>query len=286
MTLQAAISYFFYGMASISVFCFLLLTMLYWKRERNESERLRKTRADIGDITIIFQTMRDIVDQQKTLAREFNEGLDKKMAVVKQVLGQSLSRNEELYERQRALAEEIEHVEARLESAQRQLAGLDVDRKSAATSEAAAGRALGERFGRANVGARNSRTSGAQTKEDEQDAPMLFGEKGTLEIDDGLTEAPDEPANPDRARQAFRALLDMDAAPRTPDDDALVRTARQSPVPSSPVADNTGNHDDMTPLQKRVEEYSASGMTVSEIARELGIGKGEVRLMLSLKKSS
>ncbi len=284
MTLQTAISYFFYGMASISVFCFLLLTMLYWKRERNESERLRKTRADIGDITIIFQTMRDIVDQQKTLAREFNEGLDKKMAVVKQVLGQSLSRNEELYERQRALAEEIEHVEARLESAQRQLAGLDVDRKSAAASGPADSRALGDRFGHTSANARNSRPSDGQAEEDEQEAPLLFGVKGALELDDDLTEAPDEPADPDRARQAFRALLDMDAAPRTPDD-AFARSARQS-APSAPVADKKENSDDMTPLQKRVEEYSASGMTVSEIARELGIGKGEVRLMLSLKRSS
>ena len=38
------------------------------------------------------------------------------------------------------------------------------------------------------------------------------------------------------------------------------------------------------PLQQRVLEYSQAGMGVAEIARELGIGKGEVRLMLSLAK--
>ena len=37
-------------------------------------------------------------------------------------------------------------------------------------------------------------------------------------------------------------------------------------------------------LQQRIVEYSQAGMAVSDIARELGIGKGEVRLMLSLAK--
>ena len=47
------------------------------------------------------------------------------------------------------------------------------------------------------------------------------------------------------------------------------------PPPAVPVA---------VPLQQRVLEYSEAGMGVAEIARELGIGKGEVRLMLSLAK--
>jgi hypothetical protein len=55
---------------------------------------------------------------------------------------------------------------------------------------------------------------------------------------------------------------------------------------SSEVIDR--NHDGnggqyLTPIQKRVYEYSDAGMRVPEIARELGVGKGEVRLILSLR---
>jgi predicted transcriptional regulator len=34
-----------------------------------------------------------------------------------------------------------------------------------------------------------------------------------------------------------------------------------------------------------VYEYNDAGMTVAEIAHEIGIGKGEVRLILSLRKN-
>ena len=40
----------------------------------------------------------------------------------------------------------------------------------------------------------------------------------------------------------------------------------------------------LTPIQKRVYEYSDAGMRVPEIARELGVGKGEIRLILSLRR--
>jgi hypothetical protein len=37
-------------------------------------------------------------------------------------------------------------------------------------------------------------------------------------------------------------------------------------------------------LQRRVQEYADAGMSVPQISRELGIGKGEVRLILSLRE--
>ncbi|MCC6145782.1 MAG: DUF742 domain-containing protein, partial [Candidatus Hydrogenedentes bacterium] len=42
----------------------------------------------------------------------------------------------------------------------------------------------------------------------------------------------------------------------------------------------------LSPMQKRVLDYCNAGMSVADIARELGIGKGEVRLMLSLARQS
>jgi hypothetical protein len=86
-------------------------------------------------------------------------------------------------------------------------------------------------------------------------------------------------------RDAFRALLGLDAV--TPPPQA------RPPEPAAPrdnefagenyrTGDN-GRERNAT-LRKRVLEYSEAGMSVAEIAHELGVGKGEVRLMLSLAR--
>jgi DNA-binding NarL/FixJ family response regulator len=79
------------------------------------------------------------------------------------------------------------------------------------------------------------------------------------------------PADGEAAREAFRALLDLSSRP--PGEEPAKQPANGTP------------HARVNPaLQKRILEYSQAGMAVSDIARELGIGKGEVRLMLSLAK--
>ena len=37
-------------------------------------------------------------------------------------------------------------------------------------------------------------------------------------------------------------------------------------------------------VQSRVYEYNDAGMSVAQISKAIGIGKGEVRLILSLRK--
>ncbi len=53
-----------------------------------------------------------------------------------------------------------------------------------------------------------------------------------------------------------------------------------------PEEDRSGNNGagGLGPIQQRVLEYKEAGMTEAQIAKELGIGKGEVRLMLSLAR--
>ncbi|MGC8739465.1 MAG: DUF6115 domain-containing protein [Candidatus Hydrogenedens sp.] len=48
------------------------------------------------------------------------------------------------------------------------------------------------------------------------------------------------------------------------------------------INNKTSKKDELTPIQKMVLEYHNAGMTTGEIAKELGITKGEVRLILSL----
>ena len=88
--------------------CFVLLVALYRRKEARDRTRAKQTKADIADMTILFQTMRDIIKQQKELARDFNNKLDTKMSVVKQILAQGMERNKELYEKQQVLTRQIE----------------------------------------------------------------------------------------------------------------------------------------------------------------------------------
>ncbi len=228
MPLQDAVSYFFFGMASISMFCFIFLVAVYWKRERNQKARIKKAQEDIGDITVVFETMRGIVAEQKQLARRFNDDLDKKMAVVKQLLEQSLNRNEELYERQHTLTRELDTMALEMKELQRQLDECD----------------------------RMLQSGGAPER---QEAPALRGDLYE-------TQAPEAPANPEKARDAFRALLDSQE--------------REEDAPS------TREPNEQTPptVQKQVEAYSAAGLSIPEIAEKLDIGQGEVRLLLNLKR--
>ena len=91
------------GVASyVGGFCAITVSMVlivwYWRNEKKERHRLARNRTDIADMTILFNTMRDIITQQKALAREFNRELDRKTALVKQILVRSMEKNERLYE--------------------------------------------------------------------------------------------------------------------------------------------------------------------------------------------
>ncbi len=82
-----------------------------------------------------------------------------------------------------------------------------------------------------------------------------------------------EPSDPEAARQAFRALLNMGQ-------DGGAGIASRTETLDQPSASDAGEG----PLRSRVYEYSDAGMSIAEIASELGIGKGEVRLILSLRE--
>ena len=78
-----------------------------------------------------------------------------------------------------------------------------------------------------------------------------------------------------QTRDAMRDLLNLQTVPE----------GNGGTTPSSEVLNSGGNGGRyLTPIQKRVYEYSDAGMRVPEIARELGVGKGEIRLILSLRR--
>jgi len=243
MTLQLAISYVFYGMAFISILCFITLCLLYWRRERNERGRLQKARNYLKNIKPLYETMRDMLEEQRRLAQQFNEDLDKKMQVVKGILEQSLGRNEDLYERQRLLTQELDMAAAKIKDIKGQLSELTdlINAESVPNS--------------------------SKTKRPPKDA-----EKDAV---------PETPANAEKARDAFRTLLEMKRSEEN--SAAFPAEARSETTNVASGASHCEDDNKTLSLRQQIEECHASGMSVLEIAEKMNLSRGEVRLMLSLK---
>ena len=364
---QGAIMVFFFVLAVLCLMAAAFFAVLMRRTEKKADQRLKQARADITDMTILFQTMRDIIGQQKALAREFNEELEHKMEQVKHILNQGMEKNRHLLEKQQRIAMELEEARAEIDGLFRQVSHLqkipgansggEAPRKSApprpvnrttprtaparptppvppapvaaapptppkppappvSTPEPVAPRtapaatdprdsaALPRELVRPSRPAAEARERGAAGMTPEEEvrlaetgvtrAPftswiaedLLARDKAPRKPEAPRPATPDPaekgPTNGDAAREAFRALLNMPTAPEPEPAplDVLPHGDGAAEAPESP-----GGAIDMSiPLQQRVLEYSEAGMTVAQVSRELGIGKGEVRLMLSLAK--
>jgi len=278
------IQYGAYGFGFFGLICFFLLAASYWRNQRREEERLKQAKAEIADMTLLFKTMRDIIKQQKSIAREFNEEIDAKMTAVKTLLEQGVQRNERLYERQQELTTLVREAKDELASIQRQSRFLREDHTETAArlrDSVAAERAPGPvvKPKPPEPAPAEDRLTGTGVTQ------ASFTDWMGPDFDSLATAAPAEepppapkvdppeaPEDAEAAREAFRALLDLDTAPPQP------------VAPAPPKREAPGPNGSAARLQTRVREYSDAGMTVPEIARELGIGKGEVRLALSLAR--
>ncbi len=270
------------ALASIIFVCLVVFIFFLVQLLRKDDPR-DHPRSDLTDMMILFQTMRDVVSEQKALAREFNASLDRKVEAIRGLVAAAQEEREELRKSQRAISQ-------LLHEAKDELLG-------------------GERGGgprqRARAAALDDIGDGLKRiEEDATPEPALRGLGGDAEAPDPVDdlidswagaefvapeaapqpprpapEAPTAPEDAAAARDAFRTLLDFESEPRA--------TAAPQPksTPERAARTEGGNgKPPLSPLQRRVYEYSDAGMKVSEIAKELGIGKGEIRLIQSLRK--
>jgi hypothetical protein len=100
----------------------------------------------------------------------------------------------------------------------------------------------------------------------------FVGEDSDPEVLDTPTTAAESDEDAQAARQAVQALLHMNP-PATP-----------AQIPEGATPDSGNGRNRAASLRQRVFRYHDAGMSIAEIAQELGIGKGEVRLMLSLRE--
>lgn len=235
-------------------------------------------RDDFAKMLILFQTMRDLLEQQKQLARELNEAIDAKVTFVK--------------DRVEAAQVDLANMRTDVEELSR---AIDLHRNDDARRESAAPSAdptpkdsLESLTPAPNLDLRTPEDRLrllALPDRDTKEADPLDSWVGLdlgIQADSVAPESLPEPdleapADPESAREAFKSLLSQEPLPRIGREEA--RVSRQDPPSVKPNGEGR-----ITPAVKgRVFEYSAAGMTISQIAKELGIGKGEIRLILSLR---
>ncbi len=298
-----------YGLGICASVCFVLLIFLYRRNEKKERTRLKQTKTDIADMMILFQTMRDIIGQQKSLAREFNAELDKKMALVQQVLAQGVERNEQLYEQQQVLREQLDEAQEQLRSLQRQIIYLQdaPEKEEMLPQEEHFGPSLRSDSDEAAMPVEQPQQQASPlaqspltqfwselnkdtpaSAEEPLETSLAIAEEEKEDDGDAPIETQEEVL---KSRDAFRTLLDMEPAMEQGTASVITEQGAQGTtadkgsgarVSAQDTASKEEKINPMAPLQKRVIAYNEAGMAVPEIARELGIGKGEVRLMLSL----
>jgi hypothetical protein len=272
------------GGISVIVAFFLLL----WLYGRVASKTRRSApsipTASLTEMAILFQTMRGVVHEQKALAREFNESVDRKVKLIREVTGKVLAEHERLCTAYQDLARKLNRLNQDLDGIRSQLAGFrEGIALQGATTPSPVPIAGPEPVRRA---------ANAVTQEPlplcaiampqaARDLDDLIDNWVGLEFvgEDSITEVLDTPAaaaeseeDAQAARQAMQALLHMNP-PETP-----------AQPPERTTADSGNGRNRAAPLRQRVFRYHDAGMSIAQIAQELGIGKGEVRLMLSLRE--
>lgn len=239
----------------LSILCGACVFVLaFWMfRSFNRPVANTAQQSPFNETALLFQTLRGVIHEQKTLAREFNRSVDKRIALVREVTRAFNEEREKLAEAQAEMRRLLEQC------------ALDVQPLSE-DGEAA----------------RKAVESAAEPESESEDlidnwVGLDFPESEEVDEDEQEEEpagAPETPEQREEARQAVNALL---RGSDTSKPAGIIR-----PFPE--VHEEGGER--LSAIRSRAFDYEDAGMTVSQIAQELGIGKGEVRLMLNLREKA
>ncbi|HUW59498.1 MAG TPA: hypothetical protein VMZ06_00720 [Candidatus Bathyarchaeia archaeon] len=236
--------------------------LLFWLYGRLKEGARRPVNPNplqnMAELSILFQTMRGLVREQKMLARDFNHSLDAKVEAVREAVRQVLGGYEQLMQMQKALKTQLEHSLPKREITAEETGEDDLPALRAIAAPEA--------------------------------ADLIDNWRVQLPDAEATEDVPAEAAldraasNPAPSREARNALLNM-GEPLAP------FSAPVEPEAGEPASQPAGS-DDQAPtapsngtaaLRSRVYKYHDAGMSISAISQELGLGKGEIRLMLSLR---
>jgi hypothetical protein len=283
-----------YLLAFLSALMILLclgVFFIFFSQLRRKDDPRSHAQSDLTNMMILFQTMRDVVSEQKALAREFNASLDRKVEAIRSIVQAAQREREELRKTQQAIVASLNQVKS-------DLLGGEGEGDSQTREPTTAVNATNSALDRAEESVKPESALHAHEDPvhalgdpDSDSDPVddlinswvgagFVGEETTPAAAPPVVEAPTAPEDAAAARDAFRMLLDLDSGSSG--------EAAPSPNASSERPPPTGGANGkprLSPLQRRVYEYSDAGMQVGDIAKELGIGKGEIRLIQSLRKN-
>ena len=310
------------------------LLYMYLRAMRFSGSGNQSGTGDLSNMMILFQSMRETLDQQKELARSFNLSIDKKVEDIRSMVDTAGNMTERVSKAEAELndlinvaKEELSSVKRRLDYLQEQVPGFEAQtiEEAPSTLKPEIENTLGELSesiavlndepapSEGHAHAVDEQPKAEEVVEEEiveQVIPSVMDAQGNVVPYDGSKSLPplnaiastttqrkdlidnwkgfdfggnvpapepakiaevEEPEDPETSREAFRALLSMQSTPGAD--------------PFGFASENTTGADKhVTPMQRRVYEFSDAGMKVAEISRELGMGKGEVKLILNMRK--
>ena len=267
----------------------ILLVRLYLREMKARRAAVRGPKNDLANMMILLQTMRDMLNEQKALARDFNRSVDSKVTIIRKVIRAVADEYKRLNETHRELRQMMQATQADLARIRAHATAIRAQRTrpkavaplEMAASEAPAANGLREALAEPSPDAAPTlevlaEPAGSDSEDDLIDNWVgldFAGDEPNPYAFEVPEEAPEAPEDPETAREAFRRLLNVS-------NEASQGNSTKQDDSASPEKSNGRNRSDA--VRARVLEYSDAGMSVSEIARELGLGKGEVRLILNI----
>ena len=264
--------FFFVGFIMLA-FVLVLLVWLYGRVSGSRSAARNVSAANLAEMAILFQTMRSVIHDQKSLAKDFNRSVDRKVTLIRQVVGKVAEEHNRMLQIQRDLERKFDEVGRELDAMRGEVVHLREELGLAASESKPT---LDDDVPPLRIVAE------PEDVEPPAELADLWVGFDFVSDDAAPSEIPETPpeahGDPEVTRQAFRALLSMTA-------DASRTDAKRETAAAEAVAVDAGNgRGRAASLRSRVYEYHDAGMSIAEIAHELGIGKGEIRLMLSLRQ--
>ncbi|MFA6244504.1 MAG: hypothetical protein WC655_26410 [Candidatus Hydrogenedentales bacterium] len=268
-----------FGLGALLFAAMIAVFMLVYRQDRVVSWRQQRTaRNDLANMMILLQTMRDLLEQQKGMARQFNTHLEKRAAELKRQLDSALLEFDRLQEVVHSLETRLEKLDSLSTMTG---APKSEDEPESITNVVTLPPSEHKRPHLHEIERPTLRVLAKPKEMPESDDRIenWVGLDFGGDVPDPLSfdvpdVTPQKPVDAESAREAFRALLNMDTTNR--DDEERGK--------DQPAVESGNGRTRLSPLQASVYEYNDAGMSLAEIAHELGIGKGEVKLILSLRK--
>jgi exonuclease VII small subunit len=121
----ATLNQMFFGTAwaALAVAVLLILWLLFRRGPQKVISEEPGQSKELTDMMILFQTMREVLHEQKALARDFNQSLDRKVQVIREASNMAVEEYKRLAELQRELHDQIEEARQALRDMMRQAQG-------------------------------------------------------------------------------------------------------------------------------------------------------------------